>query len=256
MRHALISLVTVAASFAASRAVAAPSAPSAAELCALALQNRPTEQLQERMTCTIESEHAFPKGSPLRRAVILRLPLDSGVDQVLMIETAAKPSTWVDQGVVSRSVPPGTGELMRESGTLDGVAVHARKSGAVLEVVSSWQREVDDLRGVAVSSWRERLWCGFTKEVVCIAVPDRLNVSSRGDVPGLVPTAWTRTVSLSDTGDIAIGDKVGEGELSLGDPGPGSHSPASLADRPFVRRYPMIPLVHPDQVDPDGLPVP
>jgi len=243
--------------------------PDPAALCALILAHRPTEQLRDRSTCTLERVLELPKGSSMRRAVLVRAPFDSAVDTILMLEvdrpraapkakpTAAGtpvPSSWVDQGPVARDAVPRDGVV--ERATLHEMAVHVTALGPVLDVVSTWEHEIQDQRGVASVSRREHLLCAFAAELICVAIAERLEAAARGDVPGFLPAAWSRTVDVSESGEIVISARQGPGDLPVADPGPGRHAFASFSDWAFIRRYPHVPLVHPDQVEDVDLPTP
>lgn len=251
MRHALISLVTVAASFAASRAVAAPSAPSAAELCALALQNRPTEQLQERQGCEVVQTRAVPKGA-LKRAVVVRVPLNEGTVDLLMIEVAAKggKTAWQDLGPVAGQ----TGKMgdMRFDSTLESLEVRPTTGGPRVIAAVLQRRSMGDGGGRSIVVRHEWLVCGADgTEVVCVSLADRVSLAVEGDMADLTPYAWTRTVTVDAAGAITVGQKTGTGEAGPFDPGPGTHTLTSLSDTPTVRLYPVTPWVHPDALKDD-----
>ena len=250
MKHALVTLALVGVFAAPGRA--APSAPAASELCALALANRPTEQLQERQTCTVVQTKVVPvsKGSAMRRVVVLRVPLNDGDQDLLLIEVAAGgKSAWQDIGPIGGQ-SGGLGGL-RIEGALESLEVRATTSGPRLVVGAQYRRELTEARGTSIVTRHEWLVCGAERELVCVSVADRAALEVQGDVPDLVPYRWTRTVALDAAGAITISARDGTGELGPFDPGPGTHPLTALADKPLVRRYPVVPNVHPDALKED-----
>jgi len=74
-----------------------------------------------------------------------------------------------------------------------------------------------------------------------------------GNGPDL-QTLWLRG-GPDGAGDSVLGPLQGSGELNGFDIGPGVQTIASLATRPFVRRYPVVSTAHPDALtDPDLAP--
>jgi len=59
--------------------------PSASELCALALDNRPLDRLQARAGCQVVQAKRLPAGSAITQAVILRVPLAAGAVEVMVM---------------------------------------------------------------------------------------------------------------------------------------------------------------------------
>jgi hypothetical protein len=249
-RHLTFALLVAAATATATRA--AP--PKAAELCALAMKNRPVDQLQTRASCEIAKTQALPRGSTIEQAALLRVPLMTGTVEILMLETRVEGKrAWVDLGWVageSRSVARGDPLEIAHVGTLESIAVHALADKSVLELVTSTVRTTDDREGVTEVSSHEHIYCRHEGEPICVRIPDRVALTVSGKVDeDLAPYSWKRTVALTKQGEIAIGALEGSGGPSSFDPGAGTHSFASLADRPFVRMFPVIPTVHPDQLE-------
>lgn len=258
--RALVCLLALSLAPLAMAAPPVPDADLAAELCALALTNRPVDQLQSRAGCTVLQTKPFPKGSPVRRALVVRLPLARGLRDVLMFELTAnkgmKP-TWQDLGEVAgddRYTAPGTLLGFRNQVTLERLGLRTTRAGPVLEVAMSRTRETDDAEGVIEARAHDVMYCRHAGELVCVQVIARSTVTVRGKVPDITPYSWTREVTLDAAGDIVVGPLQGSGELGGFDVGPGVQTIASLATRPFVRRYPVVSTAHPDALtDPDPL---
>ncbi len=245
-----------------SLAKASPPGELPAELCALALTNRPVDQLQARAACTVTQTKLFPKGSALRRAVLVQVPLVRGTRELLMFEVSEKHGkrAWQDLGEVAgddRYTSPGTTLGFRNRVTLERFELRRTGAGPVLEVVMSRVRETDDADGVIEARVQDVMYCRHAGELVCVQVVARSTVQVRGKVPDFEPHSWTREVALDAAGDIVVSAHNGTGELAKFDVGPGVHTFASLANRVFVRRFPVVSTAHPDAVTdpiPDLLP--
>lgn len=235
--------------------------PSASELCALALDNRPLDQLQARAGCEIVQARKLPAGTAVAQAVILRVPLATGTVDVLLLEAGrGSERTWVDFGVVAgetRARGPGSDFELTERGALERFEVKTSRGGPVLELARSSTRTMGDRKGTSTVTREELVVCKPAREPICLRLPTRvaLTVQGEGD-PDLKPYAWTRAVSLDARGDLVIGALDGTGELSPFDPGEGKHTFSSLADRAFVRMYPVKADVHPSATEDPPLDLP
>lgn len=235
-------------------ASAAPSDPAlAAELCMVALKNRPVDQLQARSTCEVVQTKAYPKGSPVKRALVVRVPLNHATVDLLMFEVAPRgKSAWVDLGEVAGDHDDSG---LRRQWTLERLELRTTRIGPVLEVAMNRVQETDDKTGVIEARTHDLMVCHYGADLVCVAAIDRNAVAVRGNIPDIKPYSWTREVTLDAAGDLVVGDRTGTGDLPGFDIASGKHTIASLADRPFVRRYPIVSTVHPDAVKDDlGVP--
>lgn len=260
MRPEPLVVIALLALAGAADAHAAPS--ERAELCALAMKNRPVDRLQSGGSCRIERSEALPKGSALERAVILRVPLATGTVDILMLRVRESAvASWHDLGPVAgetRATAPGDPLEIRDRQTLDALKVRDQSGGPVLELSVSSVRTMDDRKGISEVKAHAFIFCRHERGLICARVPDRVALTVRGDVDDdLEPYSWTRSVQWSPKGAIVITAREGSGEPSVFDPGPGSHSLESLKESPFVRIYPVVPDVHPDaQSDEDPLDLP
>jgi|GEM_PF-5949249 len=231
----------------------------ASELCAIALTNRPIDQLQARSTCEIIATKPYPKGSPVARAVIVRVPMVSNTADILMFELAtAKPTQWQDLGEVAYQQDlraRGSRFGARRLATLDRFELRKSKLGPVLEVGMALEIDTDDSGGVIEARTHMTMFCHFGSELVCVQVLDRNSVAARGKVQDIKLYSWTRELALNASGDLVLGPQLGDCEPALLELAAGTHTIASLANRPLVRQYPRTSAGYPGATDDDvGVP--
>ena len=220
--------------------------PDPAALCASALELRPTDQLQARATCSIAKVLALPKG-PLKAALILNVPLANGDQGALFIHDGKR---WFDFGRVAgdrRLSVPGSLDDLTELWTVDAFAARKTRAGVFVTLGVRLERTTREGASAFMLDHHVQIACRHDgTEPVCVQVVDRFDVRVRGTVPGVAPESWTRTVTLAEDGYVIVGDLQGTGTLDTLDVPAGTHTFASLAARPLVRRYPLTQLVHPD----------
>lgn len=221
-------------------------APDPADLCNTALELRPSEQLQARSTCSIGKSLVLPKGA-LKQAIILNVPLANGDEGALLLHDGKR---WFDFGRVSgdrRVSIPGSLDGYDEVLSIDRFDAQTTSAGVVVIVGIRLERTTRDGAGSFMLDHHFSMACRHDgTEPVCVQVMDRVDIRVKGDVPGIEAEAWTRSVVIDKAGQVIVGELQGTGKLPTFEVPAGTHTFASLAGRPLVRRFPLTPLVHPD----------